>query len=74
MNFASLRSDWDQKASSTIHKKNSKGTLKCLQKAPFLTFCIGDSKSPYVQCRIAFMATPPLSEMHHDVVEEYSSV
>jgi hypothetical protein len=34
--------DWDQKASATFHTKKSKRPPKFPQKAPFLTFCMGD--------------------------------
>jgi hypothetical protein len=49
------KADWDQKASATIHTKNSKG--------PFLTFRMGDCEGPCDQCRIASMASPPLSTL-----------
>jgi hypothetical protein len=51
--------DWDQKASATIHTKNSKGP-KIPPKGPFLTFCMGDCEGPCDQCHIATMTSPPL--------------
>jgi hypothetical protein len=52
--------DWDQKDSATIYTKKFKRPPKFLQKASFLTFCMGNCKRPCDQCRIATIASPPL--------------